>query len=210
MKIKAFSQWIARFNIQRNPKNVGVYLEISLLDCLTTKKFQDFSKISTKFQGFPGLFSNFRTFQDWWEPWHRTSKKYSESDFKSSLTIIGFLVNFFMFHHRCNVWCVLNCISHWANGNMLRRINYSFLIKWHSTYIVNSWLFHITSRDQKYYKPTNTCSKSIMEISEHCFYEICSKLAIKTPERRQWRKTGVVIVNFEQISELPWCFHSWL
>ena len=33
--------------------------------------------------------------------------------------------------------------------------------------------------------------------------EICSKLTIKTPERRQWRRSGVVIVNFERISPLP-------
>ena len=33
-----------------SPKYAGVYLEISLLDCLTTKKCQD----------FPGLFQNFR------------------------------------------------------------------------------------------------------------------------------------------------------
>ena len=26
---------------------------------------------------------------------------------------------------------------------------------------------------------------------------ICSKLTIKTPERRQWRRSGVFIVNFE-------------
>ena len=32
--------------------------------------------------------------------------------------------------------------------------------------------------------------------------EICSKLAIKTPKRRQWRRTGVFIVNFEHISHL--------
>ena len=30
--------------------------------------------------------------------------------------------------------------------------------------------------------------------------EICSKLKIKTPERRQWRRSGVFIVNFEQVS----------
>ena len=30
--------------------------------------------------------------------------------------------------------------------------------------------------------------------------EICSKLIIKTPERRQWRFSGVFIVNFEYIS----------
>ena len=32
--------------------------------------------------------------------------------------------------------------------------------------------------------------------------EICSNLAIKTPERRQWRCAGVFIVNFEHISHL--------
>ena len=30
--------------------------------------------------------------------------------------------------------------------------------------------------------------------------EICSKLTIKKPERRHWRRFGVFIVNFEQIS----------
>ena len=32
--------------------------------------------------------------------------------------------------------------------------------------------------------------------------EICSKLTIKTPERRHWRRSGVFIVNFEHISHL--------
>ena len=32
--------------------------------------------------------------------------------------------------------------------------------------------------------------------------EICSKLTIKTLERRQWRHSGVFIVNFEDISHL--------
>ena len=39
------------------------------MHCLTTKKFSDFSKLLTKFQDFPGLFSNSRTFQDRREPW---------------------------------------------------------------------------------------------------------------------------------------------
>ena len=29
---------------------------------------------------------------------------------------------------------------------------------------------------------------------------ICSKLTIKTPERRQWRRSGVFIVDFEQVN----------
>ena len=32
--------------------------------------------------------------------------------------------------------------------------------------------------------------------------EISSKLAIKTPERTLWRRSGVFIVNFEHISHL--------
>ena len=32
--------------------------------------------------------------------------------------------------------------------------------------------------------------------------EICSKLTIKTSKRRQWRRSGVFIVNFDHISHL--------
>ena len=31
-------------------------------------------------------------------------------------------------------------------------------------------------------------------------YEICSKLTTKTPEPRQWRRSGIFIVNFEQVN----------
>ena len=36
--------------------------------------------------------------------------------------------------------------------------------------------------------------------------EICSKLTIKTTERRHWRHSGVFIVNFEHISHLVLVF----
>ena len=36
--------------------------------------------------------------------------------------------------------------------------------------------------------------------------EICSKLTIKTPERRHWRRFGVFIVNFEHILHLALVF----
>ena len=36
--------------------------------------------------------------------------------------------------------------------------------------------------------------------------EICSKLTIKTPERRQWGRSGVFTVNFEHISHLVLVF----
>ena len=36
--------------------------------------------------------------------------------------------------------------------------------------------------------------------------EICSQLTKKTPERRHWRLSGVLIVNFEQISHIVQVF----
>ena len=36
--------------------------------------------------------------------------------------------------------------------------------------------------------------------------EICSKLTIKTTERRHWRRPGVFVVNFEHISHLVLVF----
>ena len=36
--------------------------------------------------------------------------------------------------------------------------------------------------------------------------EICSELTVKTPEQRQWRRSGVFIVNFENISHLVLVF----
>ena len=38
--------------------------------------------------------------------------------------------------------------------------------------------------------------------------ETCTKLTIKTPERRQWRRSGVFIANFEHISHLVLLFLS--
>ena len=43
----------------------------------------------------------------------------------------------------------------------------------------------------------NMFKGAIETLEERC--EICSKL-IKTPERRQWRRYGVFIINFEHIS----------
>ena len=36
--------------------------------------------------------------------------------------------------------------------------------------------------------------------------QICSKLTIKIPKRRQWRRSGIFIVNFEHISHLVLLF----
>ena len=38
-------------------------------------------------------------------------------------------------------------------------------------------------------------------------YEICSKLTIKIPLRLQWPRSGVSIINFEQILHIVLVFH---
>ena len=51
-----------------------------------------------------------------------------------------------------------------------------------SCYTAGNWLFKVNNRNTR----------------TRC--EIYSKLTIKTPERRQWRRFGVSIVNFEQVN----------
>ena len=67
MKIKAIISDLLD-SYRESPKNVGVNLEISLLDCLTTKKFQDFSRTFPKyfkiFQKISKYQLNSRTCQD--------------------------------------------------------------------------------------------------------------------------------------------------
>ena len=55
-------------------------------------------------------------------------------------------------------------------------------------------------------QPAITCSKLIMETVQQDRCEICSKLTIKIPERRHWRRSGIFIVNFEHISYLVLVF----
>ena len=39
--------------------------------------------------------------------------------------------------------------------------------------------------------------------------EICSKLTIKTKERRHWRSSAFFIVTLNRFQTLSWCVHCW-
>ena len=71
----------------------------------------------------------------------------------------------------------------------LKSNNNSF-VQWKMGYIapVSIYLFKVNN--------TNTKTRC----------KICSNLTIKTPERRQWRRSGIFIVNFEHISQLVLVF----
>ena len=40
--------------------------------------------------------------------------------------------------------------------------------------------------------------------------EICSDFTKKTPERRQWRRSGVLLLTLNRFHILFWCFYCWL
>ena len=63
-----------------------------------------------------------------------------------------------------------------------------------------------TRRPVKVYNPAGIYLFKVNNRNTRTRCEICSKLTINTPERRQWRRSGVFIVNFEHISHLVLVF----
>ena len=54
--------------------------------------------------------------------------------------------------------------------------------------------------------PVSICLLKVNNRNTRTRCEICSKLTIKTPERRHWRRSGVFIDNFEHISHFVLVF----
>ena len=54
--------------------------------------------------------------------------------------------------------------------------------------------------------PAGNCMFKVNNRNTRTRCEICSKLTIKTPERRHLHRSGVFIVNFEHISHLVLVF----
>ena len=69
--------------------------------------------------------------------------------------------------------------AHWYNIESLFIQNF---------YLASIYLLKVTNRNTR----------------KRC--KTCSKLTIKTPQRRHWQRSGVFIVNFEHISHLVLVF----
>ena len=68
--------------------------------------------------------------------------------------------------------------------------------------LVEDYRVRIAFRVIRITYPAGNCMFKVNNKNTRTRYEICSELTIKTPERRQCRCSGVVIVNFEHISHL--------
>ena len=54
--------------------------------------------------------------------------------------------------------------------------------------------------------PAGICLLKVNNRNTRTRCEICPKLTIKTPERREWRRSGVFIIIFGHISDLVLVF----
>ena len=64
-----------------------------------------------------------------------------------------------------------------------------------------SWVYSIFG-----YFPAGIYLLKVNDRNSRTRCEICSKLTIKIPERRHWRRSGIFIVNFEHILHLVLVF----
>ena len=60
----------------------------------------------------------------------------------------------------------------------------------------------LTEKSEDCYFPADIYLFKVNNRNTRTRSEICSRLAIKIPERRQWHRSGIFIVNFEHISHL--------
>ena len=94
-------------------------------------------------------------------------------------------------------------------GSCFSRNSYAFIRFWLTVICSKkSYRYHLTSIIFIYhdtFPPDNSIFKlNNRNTGTKC--DICSKLTIKTPDRCQWCRSGVFIVNFEHISHLVLVF----
>ena len=83
-----------------------------------------------------------------------------------------------------------------VNTTLLETIITSSHTFWNKKYFLFSWMvFQLTPSSSQHLLVQIQQQKH--QKNTRC--EICSRLKIKTPERRKWRHSGVFIVNFEHI-----------
>ena len=103
---------------------------------------------------------------------------------------------------------VQNTGKHWSKRKHMEWVKLAATgihVKWWkedlSIYLIVYLAFFMTNPTGNYIFKVN-----IRNTRTSC--EICSKLTIKTPEWRYWRRSGVFIVNFEQVNA-SWVPYLW-
>ena len=102
----------------------------------------------------------------------------------------------------------IDCVS--TKKGFEQRVEEELIIAHHITLIIKFQTMNLVAMNAKFNVLTSSAGNYMFKVNNRkntrtrC--EICSKLIIKTPERRQWRRSGVLIVNFEHILHLVLMF----
>ena len=109
-------------------------------------------------------------------------------------------------------WAAKNKTCYTEN-KYLYQILYSGFVSWMpNKYIlmISRWkqnlIRNITKSNAEIYFPAGNYMSKVNNKNTRTRCGRCSKLTIKTPERRQWHRSGVFVINLEYISRLVLVF----
>ena len=99
-----------------------------------------------------------------------------------------------------NIWRFCTCATlHFCNATC------NLLTKFHLGKSI-ALFFSIVDMVPPGHRPASNYMFKVNNRNTRLRYEICSKLTIKTLERRHWRRAGVFIINLEHILHLVLVF----
>ena len=75
--------------------------------------------------------------------------------------------------------------------------------------VIEKWWSNLTEYFEKILPAANIYLLKVNNKNTRKRCEICSKLTIKTPERRHWCRSGAFILDFEQVI-VSWAVHRWM
>ena len=105
-----------------------------------------------------------------------------------------------------NIIVLYQCIVYWINFQSIYYFqNYIYISKSITLYTFIVFFKSVESLEC-ILNPAGTYMFNVNNRNTRTRYEICSKLAIKTPQRRQWRLSDIFIVYFEYISHFVLLF----
>ena len=105
-----------------------------------------------------------------------------------------------------NIIVLYQCIVYWINFQSIYYFqNYIYISKSITLYTFIVFFKSVESLEC-ILNPAGTYMFKVNNRNTRTRYEICSKLAIKTPQRRQWRLSDIFIVYFEYISHFVLLF----
>ena len=132
--------------------------------------------------------------------YYSQSENIAEQCFELHILKLFYLISFM--YLLCFSLHIILSMHYWVFSRILQRRPNWILKTSEITFIER----HFTSSCRRLYILAGIYLLKVNNRNTRTTCEICSKLAIKTPELHQWRRSGVFISNFEHISHFVLVF----